>query len=395
MTEPAPMAWPGALAEREAKREPFGWYRRMHEADGIRYDEERACWDVFAYDAVTSVLADAETFSSVTVSEEDRSGLPSMLNADPPEHTKLREPVEEYFQPGAVRDLAPEIRETTASLLDEAEEGGGDRIDVVNDLAWPLPIHTIAALLGVPAEDREQFKAWSDAVVAGPQLTDGDHVELEARRQEAALALADYFADVCARRREDPRDDLISKVLLETELSDMEVLGLFRLLLIAGNVTTTNLITNAVWCLADAGLLGAVRENPDRIDDAIEETLRHRSPVQRTVRRATRETEIRGRRVEPDDRLAVWLGAANRDPGRFDAPGRFDLDRSPNPHVAFGRGIHVCLGAPLARLEAEIALETLLSRYATVERVEADPDPVASPFIYGVQELPVAVERRA
>lgn len=397
MTEPEPMAWPAALSGRRAKREPFGWYRRMHEAGGVRYDDDRSCWDVFAYDAVTSVLADAETFSSVTVSAEDRGGLPSMLNADPPEHTALREPVEEFFQPGAVRDLAPEIHETTASLLDEAdaEAEGGDRIDVVNDLAWPLPIHTIAALLGVPAEDREQFKDWSDAVVAGPQLTDGDRVELEARRQEAALSLADYFADVCARRREAPRDDLISKVLLETELSDLEVLGLFRLLLIAGNVTTTNLITNTLWCLDDAGLVDEVRDDPDRIDDAIEEALRHRSPVQRTVRRATRETEILGRRVEPDDRLAVWLGAANRDPERFDEPGTCDLDRSPNPHVAFGRGIHVCLGAPLARLEARIAIETLLSRYGFVERVEADPDPVASPFIYGVQEFPVAVERRA
>lgn len=402
MTTAEPMAWPDALSDRRAKREPFDWYRRMHEIGGIRYDDERNCWDVFSYDAVTSVLADAETYSSVTAPEGNRGGLPSMLSADPPEHPKLRDPVEEYFQPGAVRPLAPEIRETTESLLDEANaERRGDRLDVVDDLAWPLPIHTIAALLGVPADDRAQFKAWSDAVVAGPQLTDGDRLELESQRQDAALSLADYFAEVCAERREDPQDDLVSKVLVETDLSDMEVLGLFRLLLIAGNVTTTNLVTNTLWCLDDAGLLEEVREagqsggTTDRLDDAIEEALRYRSPVQRTVRRATRETELLGRTIEPDDRLSVWLGAANRDPERFDDPDAFDLDRSPNPHVAFGRGIHVCLGAPLARLEARIALDVLLERYGSITRVEADPDPVASPFIYGVQEFPIAVERDA
>lgn len=400
MTTAEPMAWPRALADRRAKREPFGWYRRMHESGGIRYDDERNCWDVFSYDAVSTVLADAETYSSVTAPEGNRGGLPSMLSADPPKHTELRGPVEEFFQPGAVRPLAPEIRDTTGSLLDEAEaEGRDDRLDVVDDLAWPLPIHTIAALLGVPAEDRVQFKAWSDAVVAGPQLTDGDRRELESQRQDAALSLADYFAEVCDERRDDPGDDLVSQVLVATDLSDMEVLGLFRLLLIAGNVTTTNLITNTLWCLADAGLIAEVRDTDrdsqrtDRIDDAIEEALRYRSPVQRTVRRATQETELLGRRIDPDDRLSVWLGAANRDPERFDSPDAFDLDRSPNPHVAFGRGIHVCLGAPLARLEARIALDAALARYATIDRIGSDPDPVASPFIYGVQEFPVAVER--
>ena len=409
MTEPAPMAWPEPLGDRAAKLEPFGWYRRMLET-GVRYDEARHCWDVFSYDAVTTVLGDAATYSSETAPDDGAGGLPSMLNADPPQHTRLREPVEEYFRPGAVRSLAPEIRETARSLLEAADGGrseGAGRLDVVDDLAWPLPIHTIAALLGVPAEDREQFKAWSDAVVAGPQSTGGDLAELEGQRREAALALADYFAEVCERRREEPRDDLVSKVLVETDLSQTELLGLFRLLMVAGNVTTTNLITNAVWCLDEAGLVDDVRGDPDRIEAALEETLRYRSPVQRTVRRATRETELAGRRIAPDDRLAVWLGAANRDPRRFDDPGTFDPGRSPNPHVAFGRGIHVCLGAPLARLEARVALETLLERYETVERArtraddqgEGDgagrADPFPSPFIYGVQSLPVTVERTA
>ena len=261
---------------------------------------------------MTTVLADAETYSSVTAPEGYRGGLPSMLSADLPKHTELREPVVVFFQPGAVRPLTPEIRDATESPLDEAAaERDGDRLDVVDGLAWPLPIHTIAALLGVPAEDRAQFKAWSDAVVAGPQMTDGDRRELEAHRQNAALSLANYFAGVCAERRDDPKDDLVSKVLVETDLSDMEELGLFRLLLIAGNVTTTNLITNTLWCLADAGLMDEVRkpgrgsEGMDHLDDAIEEALRYLSPVQRTVRRATGRPNCGVAGVEPDDRLSA------------------------------------------------------------------------------------------
>lgn len=404
------MAWPAALEGREAKREPFGWYREMLARGPLRYDGERDCWDVFAYDAVTAVLEDPETFSSVTQPEEGPGGLPSMLNADPPAHTDLRQPVESFFRPGAVRELAPEIESTARSLLDEAEATvettsdperatdagtGTARFDVVRDLAVPLPIHTIAALLGVPPSDRDQFKAWSDEIVAGPQLTGGDLTTLEARRSDAAVELASYLASVCRERREDPRDDLVSAVLTETALSDTEVLGLLRLLLIAGHVTTTNAIANTVWCLDESGPTDAVRREADRIDGAIEETLRYRSPVQRTVRRATRATELCGRRIDADDRLAVWLGAANRDPARFDDPESFRPDRSPNPHVAFGRGIHVCLGAPLARLEARTALRTLLERYDRLERVPADPDPVASPFIYGLQRLPVEVRLAA
>ncbi len=390
MTEPAPMEWPSALDTPAAKLEPFDWYRDMREEGGVQYDENRACWDVVDYETVVAVLQDADTYSSVTVPETEGMGLPSMLNADPPQHTKLREPVEEYFRPGAIRSLTEQIRETTVDLLETAESDSG-QIDIVNDLAWPLPIHTIAELLGVPPDDRSQFKEWSDAVIAGPQLTDGDYTELETRRSEAAMALAEYFADVCRRRREDPGDNLISKVLLETELTDMELLGLFRLLLVAGNVTTTNLITNTIWCLTNADVLDIVRDDPARVDDAIEETLRFRSPVQRTVRRATTSTTLAGVHLERDDRLSVWLGAANRDPAQFDTPDVFDLDRTPNPHVAFGRGIHVCLGAPLARLEARVALETMLDRYSHLDPVDASNTPVASPFIYGVRSFPVTI----
>lgn len=389
-----PMAWPSALESHEAKLEPFEWYRRQLAESPVHFDEERNCWDVFGYDAVRTVLADHETYSSVISFELKENDLPNMLNADPPEHTRLREPLEEHFRPSAIRSMTPDIEGTARTLLEEAEATGrGDRFDVVEDFATPLPIHVIAGMLDVPAEDRERFKEWSDAVIADEDMSELDPEDLDERRAEAANDLAEYFLDVCERRREDPGDDLVSMLLHGSELTDEQLLGMSRMLLIAGNITTTNLITNTLWCLTEAGELRRVRRNPDLLEGAIEETLRYRPPSGRAVRRATEETALCGRRIEPGDRVTVWFGAANRDPERFDAPDRFDVERAPNPHLSFGRGIHACLGATLARVEAKVALETLCSRYDSISPVETDYELYAGAGIYGVQQFPVAVER--
>lgn len=384
---------PAALASREAQLEPFEWYRRMRRESPVRYDESRDCWGVFEYETVSEILLDPERFSSVR-DPEGGDEYPSMLSADPPEHTKLRQPVEAFFTPGAVESLEPDVRRTAERLVDEAL-ADGDRFDLVSALSYPLPIMTIAALLGVPREDREQFKEWSDTVVAGPQLTGGDQTRLEDRQREAGQALVDYFDGVVERRRENPRDDLVSKVLTADDggqlLTDEELLGLFRLLLVAGNVTTTNLITNAVWCLCEWDRLGAVRDESS-LAGVVEETLRFRSPVQRTSRVATEDVEVDGHRVPEGDTIVTWLGAANRDPARFEAPDQFRPERSPNPHMAFGRGIHICLGAPLARLEGRIALEVLFDRVEDLRLVDAAYEPLPSTFLYGVQELPVEID---
>lgn len=386
---------PAELASRAAQLEPFAWYRRMRAESPVHYDERRDVWDVFPYETISEILLDEETFSSDRNPDEvDR--YPSMLSADPPQHTKLRSPVEEFFTPSAVASLASEVRSTTEALLDDAVDGG--RMDIVSALAYPLPIATIAALLGVPREDRDRFKEWSDTVIAGPQLTGGDQDRLDDRQREAGQALVDYFGTVVERRRRAPQDDLISEVLVDDEhgraLSDEELLGLFRLLLVAGNVTTTNLITNAVWCFTNWGCIDELRGDEDRLRAAIEEVLRYRSPVQRTSRIALEDTEIAGRHVEEGDQVVTWLGSANRDPDRFDEPDRFIPDRSPNPHLAFGRGIHFCLGAPLARMEARIALSMLLDRIENLKLVDIDHQPVASTFIYGVRRLPITFDVR-
>jgi len=395
------MAMPDPIATPSGKLEPYDWYAEMLAESPVRYDPERNCWDVFAYEHVTRVLTDHETFSSETAPERDDILRDSMLNTDPPLHTELRDPVEEFFTPGAVRSLEPEVRARATELLDEtlaAAEGEGRtrRLDVVDPLAYSLPITTIAELLGVPTEDREQFKEWSDVLISGPQLTGGDEEALEDRRATARDELGAYFLNLFEEKRETPKEDLVSKILHrdDIDLEGYQLLGLAILLLVAGNVTTTNFVTNAVWCFATHDCLDDLRGDEAALERAMEEVLRYRSPVQRTTRVATEDVEVGGHTVPEGDHLAVWLGAAHRDPDRFDAPNEFRPDRSPNPHVAFGRGIHICLGAPLARLEAKLALETFVERVEDVRLLDRDHQPIASNFIYGVQELPVEVELR-
>lgn len=387
-------AYPLALQDTSARLAPFDWYREMREDAPVRYDEHRDAWDVFRYETVESILRDHERFSSARNPEDD--GPPSMLSSDPPTHTRLRSPVEGEFAPGAVADLEPEIRDLAESLVDEAV-AGENRLDVVEDIARWLPTMTIAALLGVPPDERERFKKWSDTLVAGPQLTGGDREGLQQRQEAAASEMQAYFEEVLERRAAEPKDDLVSHLVQETSeaLSTAELRGIVQLLLIAGNVTTTNLIANAVWTFVEQGVLADLRADEERLESGIEEVLRYRSPVQWTNRIATEQVEIEGHTIEAGESIRTWIGAANRDPAVFDDPETFRPDRSPNPHLAFGRGIHVCLGAALARLEARIALETLCDRIHDVELVDTDYHPVASTFLYGVQRLPLIYERGA
>jgi cytochrome P450 len=303
--------------------------------------------------------------------------------------------VEGRFAPGTVADLEPEIRRMADDLLDDAL-AGESRMDVVDDLARWLPMVTIAAVLGVPPEERETFKEWSDTVVAGPQLTGGDREALQERQQDAIDAMQEYFAEVMARREAEPQDDLISDVIAAegADLSTAEIRGIFQLLLIAGNVTTTNLITNAVWCVATEDVDVGVLRDEDGIQGLVEEVLRYRSPVQWTTRIATEPVEIDGVAIDEGARIRTWIGSANRDPAHFEDPETFRPGRSPNDHLAFGRGIHFCLGAALARLEARVALSALFERIENPQLLETPTEPVASPFLYGPQALPIAYDRR-
>ena len=398
-------AFPDELASREAWLEPFDWYREMREDAPVRYDPTRRTWDVFRYQDVKQILDDDETFSvnprladGFQEPERPEEGLifETMLFQDPPRHDELRSVVDDAFEPRALRDLEPEIHDFAASLLADTNAGEGGEIDLVDAYAYPLPVVVIAELLGVPAEDRDRFKRWSDTIVEAAS-TDEDAGEFAERQRDAQLEMATYFFEMIEDRRESPRDDLMTRIVTRelddgSRLSDEEALGMCILLLVAGNITTTNLITNSVRCFGNHDLFEDLRGDPGAIRTAIEEVARYRSPVQAMSRVATGDVTMQGEQIEAGDRVIVWLGSANRDHRQFDDADTFVPDRSPNQHLGFGHGTHYCLGAPLARMEAAVGLEELLAHTATIDLIDTDLQPTRSSLVYGVESLPIRWE---
>jgi cytochrome P450 len=402
-------AFPEELQGRESWLEPFDWYREMREENPVRYDPARQTWDVFRYEDVKTILDDDETFSvnprlADDFVEPDNPGeglvFDTMLFQDPPRHDELRSVVDDEFQPRTLREREPHFRELATEMLESALTEDGDEMEVVEDLAYPLPVTVIAELLGVPAEERDRFKEWSDTLVSAAS---GDEAgeEFAQRQQQTQMEMAQYFMEMIEDRRENPRDDLMSQIVTAelsdgSHLSQAEALGMCILLLIAGNITTTNLVTNAVRCFADADddLFDRLRGDEQALTNALEETLRYRSPVQAMSRIAAEDVTMRGETIEEGDRIIVWLGSANRDERQFEDADEFRPDRSPNQHLGFGHGTHYCLGAPLARLEAKIALTELLDRVEDVRLAETELQPTRSSFIYGVESLPIRYSER-
>ena len=400
-------AFPEALTTREAWLEPFDWYNEMREEAPVRYDPKRKTWDAFQYTDVKSILADDERFSTnprnaSDFQEPEGEGqgliLETMLLQDPPRHDELRSVVDEAFQPRALQSLEPRIRELTTDLLDEALADDPDEMELVNYLSYPLPVIVIAELLGVPSDEREQFRAWSDTLVAAASATEDTEAFIESQ-ENAQREMAMYFMEMIADRREDPQDDLMSHIATTemddgSQLTQQEALGMCMLLLIAGNITTTNLITNAVRCFAQHDLSADLMNGNDEstLSTAIEEVLRYRSPVQAMTRIAMTDVTIQDETIEEGDRVVAWLGSANRDERQFDTADSFVHDRTPNQHLGFGYGTHYCLGAPLARLEAKVVLSELLNRVDSIEISETTLQPTRSSFIYGVESLPIRFE---
>ena len=399
------VTFPDALSNRKGWLEPFEWYREMRADTPVRYDEDRELWDVFRYDDVKRVLNTDAVFSSDPANMPgfedevaDSEGEPppvfdTMLFADPPEHDRLRGVVEEFFRPRAVREQADRIQELT-----EAQLAGVEReFDLVSELAYPVPVDVIALMLGVPTEDRAQFKEWSDTLIERPKTATEEELEAFQQRQQATQEeMSHYFSELIEARRAEPRDDLITAIL-EAEvdghrLTEREMVGFCTLLLVAGNITTTNLVTNAMRCFtSQPGLLDELRAGELKLPTAIEEALRYRSPVQALFRVTTESVELGGREIPAGEGVVAWLGSANRDEQVFDRAEEFVADRQPNQHLSFGHGTHYCLGAPLARLEATGILESLLDRFERIEPVETDLQPIRSSFIYGVEEFPIRV----
>jgi cytochrome P450 len=290
----------------------------------------------------------------------------SFLALDPPDHTRLRRLVSAAFTPRVVAGLRPRITEIVDQLLSRVADQG--RMDVVADLAYPLPVQIISELLGVPPEDHQQFRVWSALLARAldPQLADPDPARLAAA-YEAREEFARYFSRLIAARRDHPREDLLSLLVhAESEgdqLTEEELLATCVLLLVAGHETTANLIANAVLALLrHPDQLALLRARPALADGCVEETLRYDAPVQLTTRAARGPLPVGDTEVPDRGVVVLLISAANRDPDAFAEPDRFDITRSPNSHLAFAAGIHFCLGAGLARLESAIALDAFARR---------------------------------
>lgn len=380
----------------EFKRDPYPMYLMMRESQPVLYIEPFDIWSVFRYDDVRTVLSDHARFSS-QYGEMMGGGSgagnlmgQSIITTDPPRHTKLRSLVSRAFTPRAIAALEPRIAAITDQLLDQVAPYG--RIDLIQDLAYPLPVIVIAEMLGIPSDDRERFKHWSDEVVASADAMMGGG---DAGSQQAINEMMAYFRGIIAERRASPADDLISALLaaeLEDErLSEQDVLAFCWLLLVAGNETTTNLIGNGIRTLLEhPDQLAKLRENPEMLSSAIEEVLRYRSPVQAMFRITACEVELGGQTIPARSRVVAWIGSANRDEDRFARADQFEISRDPNPHLAFGQGVHFCLGAPLARLEARVAMSAILRRLPELQRVDdAELEPARGFIVHGVTSLPL------
>ncbi|MEO7003289.1 MAG: cytochrome P450 [Ktedonobacterales bacterium] len=370
---------------------PFPWYQLMRAQSPVIAEGSRGMAMAFSYDAVQEALSDYAHFSSEygKRNNADYAQHPisaSLINTDPPRHRQLRNLATQAFTPRAVAQLTPRITAIVRELLDAVIPNGS--MDIIQDFAYPLPVIVIAELLGIPPEDRARFKRWSDAVVTG-----GGGAMSEQGNPNAEMAA--FFREMIAERRAEPRDDLISALLAAQidgeHLSEMELIGFCVLLLIAGNETTTNLIGNAILCFDEApAAVERLRAEPQLLPSAIEEVLRYRSPVQSMFRMADADTTLHGQAISAGQFVIAFIGSANRDESAFPNADQFVVDRAPNRHIAFGYGIHFCLGAPLARLEARIALGALLERTRDIQRVPGVAlNPLESNVVFGVRNLPV------
>lgn len=383
---------PKPLTTVDGQLNPFPWYATMRETAPVRYDEHRNCWDVFRYEDVTRVLRDHETFSSqIDNTDPDTDPLAmqtTMILTDPPEHEHLRGIVEEFFKPGIVRELGSDIDRLATERLDAAL-ADGDEMELVEDFAFAIPISTIAAMLGFPPDDQEMFREWHVK-----QVRAVDRPNTAEYLQETFREMRTYYEEAIADRRQQPRDDLLSAVIHAdrdgTCLTENELIGFCHLLFHAGHNTTTILLTNAVWTFIEHDLIEALRTDTIALDTAIEEVLRYRSPVQVLLRKTATDVELHDTTIPAGERVAAWVGSANRDERQFDAPDTFRPERRPNPHIAFGAGIHFCLGAPLARLEADVALTAFLDRIQDATFSTESFDPLA-PTTCSLERLPITV----
>ena len=381
---------------------PYPFYHALREKDPV-HQSPMGFWVLTRYDDVVTSLRDprygrdgfAPLIEATYGPETAEGNLPrSMLMRDPPDHTRLRALVNKAFTPRVIEGMRAHIQAIVDRLLDKVQ--GARSMDVIDDLAYPLPVTVICEMLGVPLDDQNAIRGWSSDIARSLDaiglMADPDIV---ARGVAARRNLTEYFRRLLPERRQHPKADLLSLLIAVEEqgdkLNEGELLAMCLLLFIAGHETTVNLIGNGTLALLEhPDQMARFKDDPALIPSAIEELLRYDSPVQWTARITTASVELGGREIPSGSMIIAAIGAANRDPSHFSDPDRLDIARADNRHVSFGFGIHFCLGAPLARVEGQIALGTLLRRMPDLAlQTGATLDWRESSALRGLKRLPV------
>jgi cytochrome P450 len=426
----------------EQRFSPFDFYSSMRKNNPIVFDEENERWGVYRYDDIEKILRDHSRFSSkfgpldlplgIPPEYEENIHRPSLINSDPPYHRKLRSIVDTLFVPIEISRLAPRIENIVNELIDKIIEQNSNTatstMDLISDFAYPLPAIVIAELLGVPFEDRDTYHQWADVIVGLEENSNIDYIKKVSKTFDEMDV---YFSKLIEERKKsssstkdnDDNDTLISRIIRAKvdghSLSEREILTFSHLLLNAGHITTVNLIGNSIFSLLENPQeLKRLQQNKNSlIKPAIEETLRYRSPVQLVIRIANddvtlseekeggggREIEKQEIKIKKGQKIILFLGSANHDESVFTDPERFDITRKNLRHMAFGTGIHFCLGAPLARLEGQIALRTLLERfdnlqfdfdYSDRQDLYTKVTPLKSSLFLGLSHLPIRFQTK-
>jgi cytochrome P450 len=401
------------LSNPEDVAQTYAWFQQMRQTQPVWYDEERRCWHVFRYADMYPIMTNYQLYSSerkrssvsdqtASLAEEEKPRREkTILTTDPPEHRRYRNLVSAAFTPRAIERMRDRVAAITQELLDEARQTG--RMDFASAIAYPLPTMVIADLLGVPRSDLPQFKRWADGLLR-LQLGDaevfrwqeqlGTHPDAD-HLTRTFEEISNYFRLMLEERKRRPREDMMSLLLAaEVEgkhLSFAETISFCTVLLLAGHITTTNLFNQAIRCFDEhPRTLDLLRRQPELMPRAVEEVLRYASPIWRMVRTTTEAVKIADVDIPRDAIIFAWLASANRDAEQFVEPERFDVQRTPNRHLAFGHGIHFCIGAPLARLEAAVALPMILQQLPNL-RVEHEVslEFFEGQFLFGIKRLPI------
>ena len=423
------------LQQKEIRSNPYPFYEQLRNQDPVHWDEELGFWVLTHYSDIDALYTD-ERFSRAQglmrgfqrLSETERqiaepvyhSFSQTVFYADPPYHTHLRGLMNHAFTPRRVERLRPYIQKTVDELLDLAQTKA--KVDVIHDLAYPLPVMVIAELLGLPASDRAQFKKWSDDLFAILGTVRHKSADLLGRAEQSLKEMTDYVKDLSRKRRAAPQDDLLTALLsvtadedtacpdshgsssphaagelirereISSALTEEELVANINILLSTGHETTTHLIGNGLLALLQhPEQFEKLQAQPVLLAPAIEEMLRYDNPVQITYRSVLEDANIKGKSIRKGDLVNTIIGSANRDPQRFSHPDSFDITRSEGRHLGFGMGIHFCIGAPLVRLEAEVVFETILRRFPNISLAAETLEWQEHPIFRGLKSLPVTL----